>query len=295
MSTKTRKNTLFLIDVQNSFHVPNGSLAVPNSDVDAQRLIEFIKTNKKSIDRIVMTLDTHQKLDIAHPSFWINVKDGKSHPNPFTIIKTSDIGTIWKPRDDLNINDYAIDNDLFVDCIDDIKDSKTGKLNVINYCKEYTRLLEEQGKFMLCVWPEHCLIGSDGHNIVPDVLNALHDWEEQTGSYVKYVFKGMNILTESYSVFQAEVPVNKETSFNYDLLHYLLDSDMLWITGQASSHCVNYSVRDLVEKWPEKDRSKIHLISDCTSPVPSFEDAATKFVDDMKMSGIIITTSDTTY
>ena len=53
----------------------------------------------------------------------------------------------------------------------------------------------------------------------------------------------MNILTESYSVFQAEVPVNKETSFNYDLLHYLLDSDMLWITGQASSHCVNYSVR----------------------------------------------------
>lgn len=53
--------------------------------------------------------------------------------------------------------------------------------------------------------------------------------------------------------------------------------------------------RDLVEKWPEKDRSKIRLLSDCTSPVPSFEDAAKKFVDDMKMSGIIITTSDTTY
>ena len=60
-----------------------------------------------------------------------------------------------------------------------------GKINVLNYCKEYTRLLEEKGKFMLFIWPEHCIIGSDGHSVVPDLLKAVSDWEEHTGNSVK--------------------------------------------------------------------------------------------------------------
>ena len=101
-----------MVDVQNSFHVPNGSLAVPNSDKDAKKLVKFIHTNMKSIDRIVMTLDTHHKLHIAHPKFWINCNDG-SHPNPFTLVKSSDIGSVWKPREDISIDDFDIDYALF--------------------------------------------------------------------------------------------------------------------------------------------------------------------------------------
>jgi len=52
-----------------------------------------------------------------------------------------------------------------------------------------------------------------------------------------------------------------------------------------------YYYRDLVEKWPENERSKIRLILDCASPVPMFEHEASKFVQTMKEKGITLCTS----
>jgi nicotinamidase/pyrazinamidase len=60
------------------------------------------------------------------------------------------------------------------------------------------------------------------------------------------------------------------------------------------SHCVNYTVRDIVENWPKDEMSKITLLKDCASAVPGFEEASEKFVDEMTNAGVVVDTSENT-
>ena len=93
-----------------------------------------------------------------------------------------------------------------------------GEVDTLAWGIEYTKRLEEKGRFQLCIWPEHCLIGTPGHNVVPEVRDALEEWSDATGKSVEWVEKGQNLLTEMYSALCAEVPVNEKTSFNTHLL-----------------------------------------------------------------------------
>jgi nicotinamidase-related amidase len=54
---------------------------------------------------------------------------------------------------------------------------------------------------------------------------------------------------------------------------------------------VNYTLRDIVRKWPPSRRSDIYLITDCASAVPGFESDAETFVMDMKAIGVQTVTS----
>mmetsp|Transcript_33959 Transcript_33959/g.64628 ORF Transcript_33959/g.64628 Transcript_33959/m.64628 type:complete len:302 (+) Transcript_33959:125-1030(+) len=295
--------TVLLIDVQKDFH-PGGSLAIPTADADALRTATFITNNTPSISRIVVTLDSHQKLDIAHPCFWTDGTDGK-HPDPFTLISTEDVKSgKWIPRKDLK----HPPNSPFVDSAilgqggevpenlhhhSNEDGSTTTKLDIVAYCIEYTRRLESKGRFQLCIWPEHCIIGSEGHTVVDVIMDAIRDWSDETGGNVEWVLKGQNNLTESYSALSAEVPISEDTSFNYDLLDSLKkDTNKLVICGQALSHCVNYTVRDIVEHWPKHEIGKLTVLSDCASSVPGFEEAGEKFVSDMKEVGVNVETSE---
>ena len=58
------------------------------------------------------------------------------------------------------------------------------------------------------------------------------------------------------------------------------------------SHCVNYTVRDIVEHWPKDERNKITLLRDCASSVPGFEAASEKFIEEMLKAGVILETSE---
>lgn len=49
---------LLIIDPQVDFH-PGGSLAVPNSDQDAIRIANFIDLNSSKINKIIVSMDTH--------------------------------------------------------------------------------------------------------------------------------------------------------------------------------------------------------------------------------------------
>lgn len=289
--------TLLLIDVQKDFH-PGGSLAIPSADADALRTATFIARNSSSISRIVATMDSHQKLDIAHPCFWTDAS-GK-HPDPFTLISTENIRSgKWIPRKDLKhpVNSPFVDaailsqggevpNNLFSD------DGST--LDIVQHCILYTERLEAKGRFQLCIWPEHCIIGSPGHSVVDVVMDAIEGWSRATGGSVEWVQKGQNNLTESYSALSAEVPVSEETSFNQDVFDSLKkDTEKLVVCGQALSHCVNYTVRDIVEHWPEDEVGKLTLLSDCASAVPGFEEAGELFVSDMRAAGVNVETSET--
>lgn len=269
--------TLLLVDVQKDFH-PGGSLAIPTANDDAERIVELIQKHGSKIDRIVATLDSHHKLHIAHPCFWLDANG--NHPAHFTCISHKDVlDGKWVPRSTLALENEALN--LF-----EVPQKEDGTLDLLEYAKEYTKRLEAKGRFQLGIWPEHCLIGTDGHAMVDNVRKALNDWSDATGGSVEFVWKGQNLLTEMYSALEAEVPVSKETSFNQELQDSLLKSDKLLVCGQAMSHCVNYTLRDIVGKWPQERRKDITLLTDCASAVPGFEGAAEQFQQDMKTAGI---------
>lgn len=287
--------TLLIIDAQKDFH-PGGSLAIPTANDDATRIANLIRRHSKDIDRVVATLDSHLKLHIANPCFWISGEEESKHPDPFTIISADDLRKgIWKPRPDLKLplnSSGSLDETVFTD-IGKIQDDD-GAFDITKYCIEYATRLEEKGRFQICIWPEHCLIGSDGHAVVDEIRKALDEWGESTGGSVEWVLKGQNLLTEMYSAIEADVPVSKETAFNETLHESLMKScDRLLVCGQAMSHCVNYTVRDLVARWPKDQRHQICVITDCASAVPGFEAAAELFLKDVEAEGVkLIKSSD---
>ena len=74
----------------------------------------------------------------------------------------------------------------------------------------------------VCRHPDHCIVGSVGHGVVPVIDEALQEWVEATGKPVFYVMKGMNNRTEMFSALEAEVedPEDADTSIN-EVSNYL--------------------------------------------------------------------------
>ena len=290
-------NTLLLVDVQNDFH-DGGSLAIPGASADAERLAAWILQHTQQIHRVVATMDTHPVLHIAHAGFWVNSSGTGAHPTPFTIISHADLQKgVWKPRPGLHIPPDSLDSNVLEGSY-----ALNTDQGILDYCLEYTRRLEQgapgRSKFQLCVWPDHCRIGSAGHGIVPCVYEALTAWSQSTGRDVEYIRKGENMLTEMYSVMQAEVPVTKDTAYQTALQASFFACDdanaadsTLYVCGQASSHCVNYTLRDIVEHCTEDQRKKIVLLTDTTSAVPGFEAAGSDFLKDMKTAGVSLQTT----
>lgn len=242
---------LLIIDPQADFH-QGGSLAVPGADDDAQRIQNFVEGNLDNITNIYVTLDSHQRVHISHPLFW---KDANgASPAPFTpILHTDVVAGKWMAADE----------------------------TLKAYAEDYTLQLEtSSGKFQHIVWPEHCLIGSPGHCVVPPVLAAIHAWSAHTRKPIRYYWKGTNIRTEMYSVFKAEVPVPgcAETEVNEALVRELVAEPRVMICGQALSHCVNFSTRDLLAAWPEGRMDDLTLLAGMSSPVIGFEGQAVEFL-----------------
>jgi len=291
--TKTKKvignrkmaSTLLIIDPQKDFH-PGGTLAIDKADEDSERIASLIRNSTEkdgrgsTIERIFVTLDTHHKLHIGHPCFWVNV-DG-NHPEPFTLISSADVESgLWIPRGNLHIPDGMVDKDIF-----DGGFNIDGSFDLKKHCVQYTKSVEKSGHFKHCIWPEHCLLGSPGHNVVDVIRIALDDWVASTGRSVVWVCKGQNLLSENYSALSAEVPVSRATEFDNSLYQSLQLSNRLLICGQALSHCVNYTARDIVKKWPPAEMSKICILTNCASNVTGFESAGDNFLKDMKKSGV---------
>lgn len=255
------KYTVLIIDPQIDFY-PGGSLAIPTANEDSERIAEFIRRHSNQIENIHITLDSHHKLHIAHGAFWTN-ENGES-PSPFTLVHHADIvANKWTPKNSA-LRQHALD---------------------------YTAALEKKGRFVLIIWPEHCLIGTPGNAVEPIVGAAIQDWALANLKNISYVNKGMNCLTEMYSAIAAEIPVESDpsTDFNRPFLAELNKADKLVICGQALSHCVNFTMRDVLANWT-KSPSQLVLLSDGASAVPGFEASAAQFVQDMKDAGCTVTT-----
>lgn len=255
---------LLIIDPQIDFCDPKGALYVPGAENDMARLASMIDRFGPKIKKIHVTLDCHHLIDVAHPQMWRD-SDGK-HPDPFTIITTQEMRDgKWTPV----LLQY--------------------KQRFIDYCEA----LEASGKFPLCIWPPHCLIGSQGNAVLPVLFDALKSWEEASNDNVNYVSKGSNPFTEHYSALRSEVedPNDPTTQLNTRLIQTLTDADKILIAGEAGSHCVKNTVEDIADGFGNDTYiQKLTFLEDGVSPVISpfvdFPAIQEKFVEDMKIRGM---------
>ncbi len=255
-----QKVHLVVIDPQVDFCDPGGALYVQGAEQDIHRLAAMVRRLTPKLDDIHVTLDSHRLIDVAHPIFW---KDSSGqNPAPFTILTASDVESgRWTP---------ALPG-LYQRMLD------------------YVKALETNGRYPLCIWPPHCLIGSPGHCVLPELHQALQRWEQQRFAMVDYVTKGSNPWTEHYSAVCADVPDPSDpgTQLNTRFIRTLMEADLVAIAGEAGSHCLANTVRDIANNFGDDSYiRRLVLLEDATSPVPGFESFQTDFIKEMTARGM---------
>ena len=254
------KISLLLVDVQNTFCIPDFELYVGGTSGtgavdDNRRLCDFIYRNLNVITEICPTMDTHQAMQIFHGIFLTN--DTGKHPSPFTLITEDDIEKgVWKFNPQLAASLQI--------------DEAYGQ----EFLGHYTRQLKDSGKYDLTIWPYHAMLGGIGHALVSAVEEAVFFHSIARLSQPYFQEKGGNPFTENYSVLSPEVlagPAGEGVAEkNVRFIHKLLDVDAVIIAGQAKSHCVAWTIDDLLNEIYVADKKlteKVYLLEDCTSPV----------------------------
>ena len=255
-----RRIALLLVDVQNTFCLPGFELFVSGRSGtgavdDNRRLCAFLYKNLHRITRIVPTMDTHQAMQIFHAIFLIDEKGER--PAPFSLISVEDIERgRWKtnPRALMHLG----------------IDPAYGDRHLLHYVRE----LRRGGKYDLTTWPYHAMLGGIGHALVPAVEEALFFHSIARYAQPHFRIKGGKPLTEHYSVLGPEVTRGPGGELvaerDASLVEELLGFDRVIIAGQAKSHCVAWTIADLLESITGRERAlagKIYPLEDCTSPV----------------------------
>lgn len=255
-----RRVCLLAIDVQNTFCIPGFELFVGGRSgmgavADNVRLCEFIYRNLGQISEIALTMDTHTATQIFHAVFWINAAG--EHPAAMTMISLADVEQgVWRVNPAVAQRLGMRGEDLQA------------------YAVHYIRQLNQDGKYLLTIWPYHSMLGGIGHAIVSAVEEACFFHNLARDSQTTFEIKGGNPLTENYSVLKPEVLIDHQQTAiaqkNTTFLQKLLSFDAIIIAGQAKSHCVAWTIDDLLTEIQTTDPAlaqKVYLLEDCTSPV----------------------------
>jgi nicotinamidase-related amidase len=232
-----------------------GGRSGPGAVDDNRRLCEFIYRNLDAITKIVPTLDTHQAMQVFH-AIWLVDPDGQ-HPQPYTLVSADDVESGRWRVDEVVARSLGLDPEY-----------------AQRHLLHYTRELEASGKYKLTIWPYHAMLGGIGHALVPAVEEAIFFHSVARRSQPDFQQKGHSPLTEHYSVLGPEVTLGPDGELlgkpNTPLLEELLSFDAVLIAGQAKSHCVAWTIADLLSSYLRDERrlaEKVYLLEDCTSPV----------------------------
>jgi nicotinamidase-related amidase len=194
-------------------------------------------------------------MQIFHPIFWID--DRGRHPDPYTLICAEDVASgRWRVNP-------AVASRL---------DRDPGWLQ--RDAEHYVEALQRGGKYDLTVWPYHAMLGGIGHALVSSLEEAIffHGIARRTEPI--FQVKGSNPLTENYSVLQPEVLDGPDgeplAERNVTFIEELLSYDAVVLAGEAKSHCLAWTIHDLLAQLLREDPElveKVYLLEDCSSPV----------------------------
>jgi nicotinamidase-related amidase len=141
------------------------------------------------------------------------------------------------------------------------------------YARHYVRRVTEW-RYPLMVWPYHAMLGSLGHALVSALDEAVFFHSIARQAAARFEVKGGIPLTENYSVLSPEVtlgPGNERiASPNLALFDHLMEFDAVVVAGQAASHCVAWTLHDLLTAIQARDpelAGKIYILEDCMSSV----------------------------
>jgi nicotinamidase-related amidase len=250
---------LLAVDVQNTFCISDFELFVAGRSGtgavdDNRRLCQFVYRNLGEITQIFPSLDTHHAMQVFH-AIWLVDEQG-NHPAPFTLISAEDVAAgRWR----LNV---AVARALGID---------------LDYAERhlafYTQRLAEGGKYDLTIWPYHAMLGGIGHALVSAIEEAVFFHGLARYSNPEFQVKGDNPLTEHYSMLGPEVTEGPDgdrlAGKNFALIEKLLTFDAIVVAGQAKSHCLAWTIDDLLKDEQVRERlaERTYLLEDCTSSV----------------------------
>jgi len=245
---------LLVVDAQNTFCTPGFELFVGGRSGtgaldDNRRLCAFLYRNLDSVTQTVVTLDTHQAFQIFHAPFLV---DGEGrHPDPYTLVTPDDVAA----------GRWTVDPHAAAIVALPRRDE---------YLAAYVHALAESGKYELTIWPFHAMLGGIGHALVSAVEEALFFHAIARGVQTCFEVKGRNALTEHYSVLGPEVLRGSGGELlgerNVALIEFLRGFDAVIVAGQAKSHCVAWTIEDLLEDVPDL-APRLYLLEDCSSAV----------------------------
>jgi nicotinamidase-related amidase len=234
----------FGIDCQLGFCHPEASLYVPGAVDDMRRTLGWLYRHLDVLTGLHFSMDTHRAFQIFHPAWWVDGSGG--HPEPFSVIRHEDV--------------------------------RSGRWMAVAHPKaslEYCRKLESTGRYVLTIWPYHTLLGGVSHALVPALMEAALFHSLVRRHQTHFETKGTHALTENYSVLSPEVEALEGRvigGFNAAFFDLLMTYDRVYIFGQAKSHCVLSTLRDLRERIATVDpclAQKVFVLEDAMSPVPA--------------------------
>jgi nicotinamidase/pyrazinamidase len=231
---------LLLVDPQIDFIHADGALSVPGAVEDTQRTVEWLYRHARQVTTVAASLDSHVPVQIFYPTWWMD--RGGAHPQPFTVISSADAGAgHWTP--------------LYEEA----------------WSLEYLERLEEHSKKQLMIWPYHTMIGTPGHSITPTLYEAIAYHTAARQNEPIFLAKGSIPETEHYSILEPEVKVadNPMGNLNVPFLEMAASHDLVYVAGQAKSHCVLETVSSMMRYYANTPEiiAKLRILMDCTSSV----------------------------
>jgi nicotinamidase/pyrazinamidase len=235
------KVAVVLVDYQHDFVDPTGTLHVPGSQQDVARFLGWFYANAHKISSIYASLDTHLPFQIFFSSWWKDPQTGE-HPQPYTTIT-----------------------------VDDVTNMKWAPVIQPNWSVRYVHQLQQKARKDLMIWPYHTMEGTLGHMLAAPLCEAIAWHSAARNTQPTYVEKGRTMRTEFYGIFGAEIPdpEDPDSSLNVTLLDAVMKHDRVYVAGEAKSHCVLETERQLVGRFGKQPEllKRLHFLIDCTSSV----------------------------
>lgn len=263
------KIAVILVDYQHDFVDPAGTLYVPGSQQDVARFLTWFYANAHKITSVYASLDTHLPFQIFYSSWWKNPQTGE-HPQPFTVIT-----------------------------VDDVKNMRWVPILQPNWSLHYVQQLQQRAKKDLMIWPYHTMEGTLGHMLVAPISEAIAWHSAARHTQPTYVVKGRTMRTEFYGIFGAEIadPEDPASGLNVTLLDAVMKHDKVYVAGEAKSHCVLETERQLVGYCADQPEllKRLHFLKDCSSavqhPVVDFDALAEAELAIMERQGVRVVLS----